>query len=546
MRSKKRARPATAGDIPPRVAADTTPRWLCVLTLAILPIATFVLYSQALAGPFVFDDGTSVVHNLAMQFRIWSILLTSNRPLSNVSYAINNVLGGSSPWGFHLGNVLLHAGNGLLVYALVRLILQLPRLGTPHGDSHWAALAVSALFLVHPLQTEVAAYISSRSDVLAALFVLSAMNCVALSLRWHGLPRWSTAARVVAAACVLLGVLSKESAAVAPLLLFLLDWAAAGRRATTVLRANWVFYAVLGAGWAVPALVVLSHPEYALSAGFGFSRFTPLEYLYTQAGVIVHYLQLTVVPYGQVLDYDWPLARTLMAPGVLLPGCVLLLGLVATLRCWRRRPLYGLCALWFFINLAPTSSLVPIADVAAERRMYLPILGVLGLLALLVADLARYVTRERRARSGVVAGSLALLAGLAVSTCVLLTWQRNLLWRVPERLWQDSLTRAPGNPRIHANLGTIYANEGRLKLAREHLEKALELVEEGRSVHATQRHGAMVCTHLASVYLRLGDIPRARDTYRRAMANGAWQETFLRPRLTRLGKALGAQPSSPQ
>lgn len=535
----------TAGNTPPRVVADTTPRWLCVLTLAILPIATFVLYSQALAGPFVFDDGTSVVHNLAMQFRIWGVLLTSNRPLSNVSYAINNVLGGPSPWGFHLGNVLLHAANGLLVYALVRLILRLPRLGAPYGDSHWAALAVSALFLVHPLQTEVAAYISSRSDVLAALFVLGAMNCLALSLRWHGLPRWSTAARVAAAACVLLGVLSKESAAVAPLLLFLLDWAAAGRRASSVLRANWVFYAVLGAGWLLPALVLLSHPEYALSAGFGFSRFTPLQYLYTQAGVIVHYLQLTVMPYGQVLDYDWPLARTLMAPGVLLPGGLLLVGLIAALRCWRRRPLYVLCVLWFFINLAPTSSVLPIADLAAERRMYLPIVGVLGVLALLVADLARYVTRERRASSRVVTGGIAVLAGMAISACVLLTWQRNLLWQNPELLWQDSLKNAPGNPRIHANLGTIYANEGRLQPAREHLERALQLVEEGRSVHATQRHAAMVCTHLASVYLRLGDTPRARDTYRRAMAMGAWQETFLRPRLMRLGSALGAQPPSP-
>ncbi len=510
-----------------------------MLSVASLPIATFVLYSQILAGPFIFDDGTSVVHNLAMQFRLWGVLLTSTRPLTGLSYVVSHALSGMSPWGFHVVNVLLHAVNGLLVYGLIRLILQLPRLNARYADSHWTALAISALFLVHPLQTEVAAYISSRSDVLAALFVLGATNCVALSLRWRALSRWSSAARVAAAVCVLCGVLSKESAAVAPLLLFLLDWAAAGGRAARVLRAHRVFYATLGAGWLVPALLILSHPEYALSAGFGFRRITPFQYLYTQAGVVLQYLRLTVVPYGQVLDYDWPLARSLMAPGVLLPGGLVFLGLVAALRCWRRRPLYSLCALWFFINLAPTSSVVPLADLIAERRMYLPIVGALGLLALLIADLAQYAARKRRITRRVLAGSVAALAGFAVATCALLTWQRNLLWRVPEHLWEDSLTNARGNPRIHANLGTIYASQGRWRLAREHLEKAVQLIGEGRSVHATQRHAGMAYTHLASVYLKLGDVPRARDAYQRALANGAWKETFLRQRLMRLEGALG-------
>lgn len=522
------------------VAAATTPRWLQALTLLSLPIATFALYRQALAGAFIFDDGTAVVHNWAMLFRLWGTLLTSNRPLTNVSYVLNHALGGLSPWGFHLVNVLVHAANGLLVYVLVRLLLQLPRLGARYGDSHWAALAVSALFLAHPLQTEVAAYVASRGDGLAAFFVLGATIGVALALRWDAAPTWSAAARAAAAASVLCGVLSKESGAVAPLLLFLLDWAAVGGRATTVLRRHWMFYSVLGAGWALPALIFISHPEYALSAGFGFSRIMPLQYLYTQPGVILHYLRLVVVPYGQVMDYDWPLATQLMTPEVLLPGGLVLIALIGTLLAWRRRPLHSLCALWFFINLAPTSSVVPIADLIAERRMYLALLGVLGLLALLVADGAQ-LARQRVARE-VVSWSIAAVVGLALATCAVLTWQRNLLWRSPELMWQDSLAKAPGNPRIHANLGTIYSQRGQLGPAREHLERALQLIAEGRSVHATQRHAAMIYTHLASVYLKLGDTPRARDAYQRALANGAWKEQFLRKRLMSLQGALGAQP----
>src|SRR5690606_22280303 len=97
------------------------------------------------------------------------------------------------------------------------------------------------------------------------------------------------------------------------------------------------------------------------------------EYLGTQFGVLLHYLRLVVLPIGQTFDYDWPLARTPFALGVLVP--LVLVGALVTLA-WRQRrtwPLFAFTVAWMLLILAPTSSVMPIADLAVERRMYLPL-----------------------------------------------------------------------------------------------------------------------------------------------------------------------------
>lgn len=533
-----------AGTIAPPRRRTLATAFVHCSTIIGLPLVTLALYWQTLNAPFVFDDRTSVTQNWAIQlFGPWEAMRVSTRPLTNLSYALTYKVSGLSPWTYHLGNVLLHALSGLLVYALVRLILQQPRLARHYHDSHWAALAVSLLFVVHPLQTEVAAYISSRPDALAGFFVLAAMTCLGLALRF-GPGVWGAGARCAAALCVVCGELSKESAAVAPLLLLLFEWAAAGGRPGRVLRAHWLFYGLLASGWIVPAVVIAWHPEYARNAGFGLATVSPGQYLYTQCGVILHYIRLTLIPYGQVLDYDWPLATSLTDANVWLPGGALLAGLAAAVWGWQRRPLYSLCAFWFFINLAPTSSIMPILDVAAERRMYLPILGVIGLLALLLAD-AWWLLKAARRPQWVIAAGTAALVVLAIAGCALLTARRNLLWRDPGLLWEDSLRSAPSNPRVHANLGTLYARRGQPERARQELEEAARLLAAGHMRHDVRFFTAFTYTHLASVYLTLHDIPRARSAYLQALAIGAWKEEFLRPRLQRVYTALGPDVPPP-
>ena len=536
-------RPASPPASVPEPAAQSGSRQRLghLLSVAAIPVLVALLYRKTLFGPFVFDDRASVSQNLSLFFGTWRNQVFSNRPLLNLSYAFTFHVSGLKPWAHHLANIALHALNGLLVYAWVRLTLELPRFRDRYPNAPWLALAVALLFSVHPLQTEVAAYVSGRGDALEGSFMLAAMIALTLALRWDALPRWRAAARAGAAVGALCALLSKESGAVGPLLLFLFDWAASGRSPARLLRRHWLLYGVLAASWIVPAWMLWTFPEYAETAGLSFGQaqygIRPLSYLYTQPGVILHYLRLSVLPVGQVFDYEWPLSSTLLEPGVLLPGLALLGLLVGALTTWRRAPSYAFAVLWFFLTLAPTSSILPIADVIAERRMYLPLVGVLLVIALAFTDGTRALIARGRLSSRQVRTTAAGLTACAAVACSILTWQRNLLWCDPVALWADSVSKSPGNPRAMANLGAQHAIRGQFALGRLELEQAAQLYAAG-GPHAFPRIAAHIYTHLASVDLQLGDVGRARDAYRAALAYGAEGYDYLQPRLKRVGRAL--------
>ena len=119
----------------------------------------------------------------------------------------------------------------------------------------------------------------------------------------------------------------------------------------------------------------------------GDAGIAPWPYLLTEAGVLAHYLRLCFVPAGQCLDYGWPVARNVWQ---VLPGALVVLPLlVGTLWALRRKPALGFLGTWFFLILAPTSSVVPFADPAFEHRMYLPLAAVVLGVVLALAELTR-------------------------------------------------------------------------------------------------------------------------------------------------------------
>jgi len=489
-----------------------------LLSVTAIPILVAVAYARTLPAPFFFDDTSTILLNPTIQnLRPLRLVFVGTRPILNFSYALTYQLSGRSPAGHRLANIVLHVLNALLVYAWLRLALRLPRCARQDGFGHVIALAVALLFAVHPLQTESVTYISGRAEVLAGFFILTGMVLLALALQPSATPRRAAALRAGAVAAAVGGVLSKESAAVLPVLLLLFETLAGGRL-RCVLRAHWLMYASLAVTWLIPAAFLWRHPEYAETAGFSFGAqpygIAPLDYLYTQAGVIVHYLRLSLLPVSQVFDYDWPLARSPLSPAVWAPALMLvaLASLVPLL--WRRAPLYAFAILWFFVTLAPTSSIVPIADVIAERRMYVPLVGLLTAIVLLVADGVRSAGSSRRA--------LVSAAGLtALTSLVALTYARNAVWSDPLALWRDTVLKAPGNPRAHTNLGIRYLQRGEVQAARTEFERAIELVEEGRSPQALPRHAAFAAAHLALVHLQLGNREAAREAYTAALEFGA-------------------------
>jgi tetratricopeptide (TPR) repeat protein len=438
----------------PRVSRERFDR----LAVLIIILAGLAAYANSLSDAFVFDDIDSIVSNPAIQhlWPPWKFFAPLNRPILNLSLAVNYALSrGSvqSPTGldaasFHAFNIVVHILAALTLFGLVRLTLNLPALRARfEGAATALALATALIWEVHPLQTESVTYIIQRAESLAGLFYLLTLYCFARGALSERPLRWHAAA---VAACVL-GMLTKQTVATAPLAIFLYDRIFLSGSFGDALRRRWSVYVALAATWLllIPSLAPPADTRHA-SAGFQVSGIAPMGYAVTQLGVILHYLRLSFWPVGLCLDYDWPLAQ---GPAAIVPGAVVVGALVAaTAAALALRPAWGFLGAWFFLVLAPTSSFMPIADKAAEHRMYLPLAAVAAFVVIGgYLLLGRLGEGRRPARGGP-----AVAVFLAVAVLAYLTALRNLDYRSEFSIWDDTVRKAPDNPRALDGRGKAY------------------------------------------------------------------------------------------
>jgi protein O-mannosyl-transferase len=488
-RSRPGAAPAERGGGTPR-----QPRWPAAAIAAV----TLATYVNALDHPFVFDDSNAIVENPTIQTLGASVWggpaqgATAGRPIVNITFAVNHIVGGVSPWGYHAVNLVIHVGCALLVFALLRRVLALPRLSSlVPGRESGASFAVALLWAVHPLNSELVNYATQRTEGLMALAFLTTLYAgvramtVASSNGWYA---------VSILACAL-GMGCKESMVAAPVLMLLLDATFISAGPVDAVRRRPLYYAMLFSTWLLLAAFVVEGPRWR-SAGFT-SGVSPWVYALNQAPMIARYLRLVFVPTGLVLDYGEPAALTL---GTVWPSAALVLTLLGvTIAGWFVAPAAAFLGTWFFVTLAPASSFLPIAtEVGAERRMYLPLVAVL---ALIVLSVARLLDRrlDARRRSNVTA------AGLAIA-CVLLaalTVVRNREYHTLLGIWQTVVERRPTG-RAHYNLGLELRQAGRrdealreYQLAQTthpdaHYAIGFELDADGRQAEAIEHYRTFI------------------------------------------------------
>lgn len=424
-----------------------------------------LLYHGALSTPFFFDDLASIVNNPQVR-RLWPLsdamtpppdLPTSNRPLVALSFAIDYALGGLRVEGYHAVNLALHAINTALLFSLVALLLRNPQLPAPTRAAALPLAAASAwLWSAHPLLSESVVYVTQRTELMAATLYLSALLCAAHAFMTPGRRIWE----VLAVAAALLGIGCKETDVTIAVAVLCLDRLAYTPSLRHALRARPVLYAGLGLQLCVGAAMTLAAPYH--EAGVGFSDgISPPQWLATQAGVLVLYLQRMVWPEPLSISYQFPIAQQLLryAPQFVLLSALLLgsLGLAA------RAGIAAFPALLFFIHLAPSSSFVPLStEVVAERRMYVPaatlivyavVLGHLALLRL------RLTPKARR---------LAAIALVGAAACALSakTLARVRDYASPERIWGAAVAADPNDPQAVLGLAIVLQRQGRNAEAR--------------------------------------------------------------------------------
>jgi protein O-mannosyl-transferase len=449
--------------------------------LVLLALAALAAYHNSFSGPFIFDDARSIVENPDIRHLATTLRgdpqINPSRPLLRVSLWINYALGGEEVRGYHVLNLVLHLLAAWTLWGLARRMLESPCLRDRYGGEAWGlALAIALLWTVHPLQTESVSYVVQRTEVLGGWFYLLTLYSVARSASAVG---WRVSAWSVAAVLsCLLGMASKEMVATAPLLALALDrvfFAPSWKRLWQLRRG---LYAALASTWVFQAmlLVMASSGRKATGIAFGMQWW---EYLLTQSYYLCRYLALSVWPSALTLDYGSYLARTV---GEVAPyAAVVLLLLVLTLVALWRNPPMGFCGLWFFLILAPTSSVVSIlGQTGAEHRMYLPLAGLIGLGVVGGYTLWRRAWREHPGR--LQAGSLLLLA-VGVTALGARTVARNEEYRSEVSIWQTVVDRWPINPRAHYNLGDALGREGRIPEAIDQYEAALRLKPDYIEAH---------------------------------------------------------------
>ena len=459
---------------------------------------------MSMGAGFVFDDRTWILVDPGIRSLASLPELVSNtsRPLLRLSLALNYAAGGLNPIGYHAVNLVIHIAASLAMFGALRRIMEIIRRGRAGAHDPWFAGSVALLWMLHPLQTQSVTYAIQRGESMMGMFYLTMLYC---AVRYAQADRRSKQSSLWLMACGLAGAAgmgTKEAMITAPLAIWLLEFVFFSPHLDEPSLRRWPMLAVATSPWLVAAGII--GPDTLFYGDFARPDLgTPdrMEYLLTQPQVVLHYLRLSLWPYPLCFDYGWPIARGAWQIG---PGLVVVLALIIAtgVALWRRSWL-GFAGAWFFLTLSPTSSLVPIADVAVEHRMYLALAAPVTLLVvaarLVIARSVSDPDRRRRVSQIAVVGVALVLGGM--------TSMRNMDYRSPFLLWQSVANACPQSVRGRYNLGTELRRIGRDAEALPHFEAALALQPDSHTHN-----------NLANALSTLGRVEEAIPHYRAALA----------------------------
>ena len=453
------------------------------LGLGIVLAATAFLYAPALNHQFTnWDDDRQITANpdirdLSPQGirKIFSSFYVSlYQPLTSLSWAVEYRLSGLNPRVYHTVNVLLHLTNILLVYVLVRSLSQ----------NVGIALATTALFAVHPLQVEVAAWASSRSILLSSFFYLGAMIAY-LAYAKSGKARYFAGAVVL----FLPALLAKTTAATLPLLLIVIDLYLQRRvsRRTIVEKIPFFLLALVFGCITMWARSGVSHvQDFAL-------KYSLLQRLCIVCYSCLWYVGKLVFPAGLSVFYPFPTKTSGWLPVAFYLAPVLLLGLAAGIWCaGRYRRLLTFAALFMLGSLVLVVQIIPVSELmVCDRYAYLPCIG----LFFLAGTLGHRVgSRSSCSMKGVLVGAVLILAVFGG-----LTHQRIGVWRDSMTLWNDLLSKRQDIYVAYLNRGLTEYEGGDHKAAIADFDAALRL----------NPRADKALNNRAACYAFLGDRPAA-------------------------------------
>ena len=461
----------------------------------ILIIASVFIYSFNLNNELFWDDEEWILRNIFVHEITWDNIkfwLTNNtlagvglksnyyRPFLFFTFALNYIISGAKPLGYHLVSNGIHIVNGLLVFFVIKRF----DLGISKGRTSAVAFLTALIFLIHPLQTEAITYIAGRGDALVAMFMLlSLLLFYKVNTRSDLSVQGRTLYWSLSILSLVLGILSRETGIIFPFLAWALYVAFLSqdkfiKSVKTGLIKVWPYFAVVVI-YGILRLTVLNFLNTLnfYSAPNIYSENLHIRLL-TFLPILWGYIKLLFVPVGLHMERSAIVYTSLFQ----WPAWLVFLGLVALL-VWLRYLykkgrqsefkiwLFGI--MWFFICLGPVSGITPINALMYEHWLYLPMVGfwlIVSFYLVKVLEFKGPTFLKIQGRTLIIAPLIAYFAFLSYQSI-----QRNIVWGSEERLYRNILKYEPQSARINNNLGNLYFDKGDMEQAELYYRRAIEI-----------------------------------------------------------------------
>ncbi|MGE5279850.1 MAG: hypothetical protein ACM3L6_03795 [Deltaproteobacteria bacterium] len=438
-------RPGTFGD---GAGARRYALWSCVLLCAI----GVLIYSNTFSSSLHFDDYPCLKFNRTIRHlfewhNIWQYWPT--RFITFLSFAVNFHFHRFRVFGYHVVNLLIHLGSGILVWRFVFLTFSTPAVRCEDISRHAKPLSLFAglVFITHPIQTQAVTYISQRAASLATFFYMASLLLYVSSGLSRDAGHRGTGRYIASLVMAVLAMFAKEITITLPLAICLYEFCFFRKeKAFQWGRVLPFLFCLL----IIPLTALLTHflnlVEMRRWGEAGFQG-TAASYLLTQLRVTVTYVRLLFFPVRQNVDYDYPIAVSLFRPPIFGSLLLIIALIVTAARIFRKHRLISFGTYWFFLTLAPESGLIPIRDVIFEHRLYLPMVG---FCFILTGGLYHFFGRENFKR---------VIAPLVfVPLCFsILSYARNFVWKDELTLWSDAAAKSPNKARTCHNRDLAYS-----------------------------------------------------------------------------------------
>jgi tetratricopeptide (TPR) repeat protein len=488
-----------------------------LLPVLIVAFVSFVVYFSALFNNFVYDDMTQVLQNPWIRDvrhlpdiflkSVWSFQTehdVSNyyRPLMHCIYMITYYAFGLKPWGFHLVNVLFHAGVSVLVFLTAA---KLPGYtAPPHppltkgGSKEEASTFLSAsfiaalLFATHPIHTEAVAWVAGLPDLSYSFFFLLSFWLYIVSTGETQVHRWRYSLSILSFS---LAVLCKEPALTLPAILIGYDYIFRKEKGSfSVYLRRYIPYFIVGGVY----LLLRLHALGGFAPDRRHTDLSTYQYVINVFPLFMQYLEKLFLPVDlnafHVLRPIFSLTDMRGIVAIVITAAFVFLLFIS----FKKDKTLLLSLLFIAIPLLPVLYIPGLGEnTFAERYLYLPSFGFV-----LLASSA--IMRIRQRHKGTMIAFVLLAAVTALYSAATIT--RNFVWRDNLSLFSDTVEKSPDAAIPRNMLGNALLDWGRADEAISHYNSALTLKP---SDYQTYNNRALAFSQMGRFDEAIADFDRA-------------------------------------